>query len=432
MQNLPAAPNRSGPLRVSLVAGCVVDRDAISNIVRQHADALTRDRTSTTPAVDLRIFTGGTNVRDSRIVVLNNAPRLATDPHFLSSDLIVFHFGIRYPMFDAVLLAPRTARVVVYYYGITPPGLFGPADRDNLTESYRQLNNLFAADQVLTSTNHIREELLRVGVPNDRVAICAPGVSFNAAARPVHDGPLRLLYVGRFVPSKGIPELLSAFEQFAARYEGVTLDLVGSTTWVDPAYLQQLQDSAKSPRLAGKVRFHFDLPVKSLALRYAHADVLVLPSRHEGFGVPVVEAMTAGCYVVGTDAAALPETIGGLGRIYPVGDAEALARRLCQVAWAWDRGLRPVGHDLVAADEWHRRAAEYSAQFSIPAAANRLREQLFNLLPTHNLPAGVRDYLAERQRGLCNELRSTYSEVPGPSALHAYVRGIVPPDRAAA
>ena len=60
------------------------------------------------------------------------------DDHFLESDLILYHFGIVNPLFDSIHLAPPTAKVVVCYYGITPPDLVAEPQRSVLYESYRQ------------------------------------------------------------------------------------------------------------------------------------------------------------------------------------------------------------------------------------------------------------------------------------------------------
>ena len=391
------------PLRASIIAGCIVSRDAISNIARQQADALSMPLAGG-PTADVRLFTMGGNVSDSRIVEVPSAAAIIADAHFQSSDIIVFHFGIRYPAFDAILLAPRTAHSIGYYHGITPPALLNETERTTLAESFCQANNLFAADRVQTTSLYIQKELESFGLASERITRVAPAVSFQPIPRrPVKPGrPLRFLYVGRFVASKGISDLMAAFAKFASRNADAVLDLAGSTAWCDPEYLAHLRELAKSPLLRNRVRFHHDLSASELARRYAEADVFVFPSYHEGFGVPIVEALMSGCYVICSDAGASPETAGGLGRVFPTGDVASLATRFAQVEWAWQRGVRPTAMGLLTAEEWGRQAREYASDFSQSAYEDRFRTAVFSGLRRY--PTGVAKYLANKRWQLLDDL----------------------------
>lgn len=151
-----------------------------------------------------------------------------------------------------------------------------------------------------------------------------------------------LLFVGTREPRKGLPTLLRAHR--AARAADPTtpqLVLVGTAGWgpaerPDPGVT--VLDYQPQPVLAGLV---------------AGATAVVMPSRYEGFGLPVLEAMAAGTPVVISDAAALIEVAGGLAAVFPVGDTEALAqllvaavadggagraeRRAYAAGWTWQR-----------------------------------------------------------------------------------------------
>jgi glycosyltransferase involved in cell wall biosynthesis len=387
------------PIRVAIITGCVVPRDAVSNITLQQADALGRPARVGGPRADVRIYCHGSPLIDSRLRIIPDATALAADSFFGSADLIIFHYAIRYPAFDAIHVATRTARVLAYYHGITPPSVCGPADRAITAESYRQANHLLAADTVLTTSRHLAGELLGYGVTADRTAVVPPAVSFAPSSRPPYAGPPRFLYVGRFVRPKGVADLLEAFRLFAPSHPGTTLDLAGSTIFSDAGYLAGLRAAADSPELRGRVTFDLDLPADRLAERFARADVFVLPSYHEGFGVPIVEALTAGCYVVCSDAGASPETAGGLGLTFRAGDVLDLCGCLERVAAAWAAGERPTAAALLPAVEWHRRAAEYAATFDRSAFEDRFRAAVFG--GVRRLPAGLREYFTEaRDRAL--------------------------------
>jgi glycosyltransferase involved in cell wall biosynthesis len=169
------------------------------------------------------------------------------------------------------------------------------------------------------------------------------------------DHPLRLLYVGRISPEKGIHILLEAFERVHAQMPDVELEIIGEQAMIplellinldeDPKILalarfypqQRWQDyletwKENSPA-ASKVTFVQRLDHGEVSRRYQSADLLVFPSVcGEAFGMPVAEAMASGLPVVTTQAGALPELVGNgkQGYIANVDDAEHLALTIIQ------------------------------------------------------------------------------------------------------
>lgn len=380
----------SAPLTVSVVNSLVVERDALSNILRAGADALAQ----VPGGSRLKIFVQNrTPLRDSRIVHTPDVPALLTHPHFRRSDLIVFHFGFYYDLFPAIQLAPRTAHVAAHYHGVTPPHLIDAGQRAIVNESYRQGSHLAAADLVLVGSDSLRADLRLFGVAANRTVKTALPVSFkpNPPTRGA-DGPTRFLFVSRFVRAKGVHDLLEGFRRAGAGAD-IHLDLVGSMTFSDKQYLAQLRAFVKDNELSGKVAFHFDIPAGALADRYAAAHCLVSPSHHEGFGVPIVEALSAGCYVIVSDSYASPETAGNMGMTYRTGDAESLAGRLLEYHAARERGLVPFRGGFLPPEDWAAAAAAYTATFSPAAYAEQFRTTLLAGLKTEIGAAG-REYAA--------------------------------------
>lgn len=141
------------------------------------------------------------------------------------------------------------------------------------------------------------------------------------------------LFVGRLEPDKGVRELLTAFDEVARQYGDARLVIVG-----DGALENEVGDAARmNPAIVAAGR----LAGEALWATYAAADVLVLPSRFEPWGLVVNEAMAFGLGVVISENVGCRDDLvsaGQEGLIVPAGDASALAAALSRLAA--DAGLR--------------------------------------------------------------------------------------------
>ena len=222
------------------------------------------------------------------------------------------------------------------------------------------------ADAIVVPTAAVAGELARHVALRTAPVVVAEGVSAalvpppDAAARAerleLPDGDY-LVTLATLEPRKGLDVLLRALALPAAPV--VPLLVVGQPGWggVD------VTGSAQHLGIGSRVRVLGRLPDADLAVVLGRAAALVAPSRAEGFGLPVLEAMAAGVPVVSSDAAALVEVGGGATVTVPVGDSVALAGALADVL-----GSAPERARLAAAGR--RRAAD----FSWAAAARRLWE----------------------------------------------------------
>jgi glycosyltransferase involved in cell wall biosynthesis len=142
-----------------------------------------------------------------------------------------------------------------------------------------------------------------------------------------------------------------------------TLDVVGRSAV--SSYTSALERYVDDLGLGGAVRFTGGLSDADLVAAMAGADLLMMTSRHEGFGVPALEAMSLGLPVVANDAGALPEIVGDAGLLVDATDPWAVAHAAARVVA--DETLRA---SLRAAGS--RRLAE----LDLPSAADRAVEQL--------------------------------------------------------
>ncbi len=128
---------------------------------------------------------------------------------------------------------------------------------------------------------------------------------------------------------KGFTVLLDAMREVSRRMPEAALDIVGAGD-----ARAEIERHASAAGVAGAVRFLGELTDEAMARSYREADVFVLPSEREGFGIVFVEAMARGLPCVGVSAGAVPEVIenGVGGMLVPPGDAAALADAMCALA----------------------------------------------------------------------------------------------------
>jgi glycosyltransferase involved in cell wall biosynthesis len=195
---------------------------------------------------------------------------------------------------------------------------------------------LSAMCAVVTTSAWTRRILIQEGLPAERIHVALPGVD-PAEPSPGGPGGGRLLAVGAVVPHKGQDLLLDALGRIAGL--DWTCTIVGPLDR-EPAFVTALREGAAA--LGGRVRLTGPLAGAELAAAYRSADLLVLPSRTETFGLVVLEALAAGLPVIGFQVGGVPEALGrggqAAGVLVPAGDPAALAATLQR--WLSDGALR--------------------------------------------------------------------------------------------
>jgi glycosyltransferase involved in cell wall biosynthesis len=178
------------------------------------------------------------------------------------------------------------------------------------------------ADRVIVISQFTAMEVEReLGVSSDRITVCRPGAP-DWTARTETPAKGYVLFLGTLEARKNVGGLLDAYEHLVEAGRDVPeLVLAGKVTAAARPWL----DRIARPPLAGHVRhIGYVQPADRLAL-YDGASLLVLPSFDEGFGMPVLEAMTRGVPVVAANRGALPEVLGDAGPLVDPDDSHALA-----------------------------------------------------------------------------------------------------------
>lgn len=296
------------------------------------------------------------------------------DPGATRGDATIFHFALPSPMTQA--FASLIGFRVLQYHNITPAHFFAPYDPGLFRLAAlgrRELATLASSvDLALGDSEYNRQELEALGFgPTGVMPIAiSPDRIRSAPRQPVlesllDDGLVNVLFVGRIVPNKRIEDLIRLAEYykryvdihyrfiFVGRYDGL------------PRYhaaLRALIDAFDMPR----ERFVFTGPVpdRELAAYYRTATVYISLSEHEGFCVPLIEAMLADVPVLAYAAGAVPDTLGGAGILVESKDFEQLAELVGLLAY--DEDLRA---QVIAGQR--RRLLDFSDD-RITADLNRL------------------------------------------------------------
>jgi glycosyltransferase involved in cell wall biosynthesis len=199
---------------------------------------------------------------------------------------------------------------------------------------------LAAAQAVVTTSAWTRRQLLeRYLLPPARVHVATPGTDTAPADPRTTDGE-RLLCVGTLAPHKGQDLLLAALARTAGLAWRCTL--VGPLDR-DPRFVASLERRAAEAGIAGRLRIAGTRTGAALQREYRGADVLVVPSRTETYGMTVTEALATGLPVIATAVGGVPEAVGRTaagvpGLLVPPGDSAALAAALAR--WLTDADLR--------------------------------------------------------------------------------------------
>ncbi len=251
-------------------------------------------------------------------------------------------------------------------------------------------------DRVVAANPVEREHLVRhYGAEPGRIAVVPCGVD-TALFRPGNgvesrdqlglDGRPIVLYVGRLEPIKGLDPLLDAIASLRAGGLPVDLLVVGGDHDDSPrGHEAHLRQRIRALGLGSSVRFLGPQPQDVLRAYYVAADVTVLPSYYESFGMVALEAMACGSPVVGSRVGGLTTTIrdGVTGYLVPEGDVGALAQRLADLIT-----------DPDARERLGREGARWAAQHRWPCVAEAICREFATLEPlaeTHLLSARCRE-----------------------------------------
>jgi FkbM family methyltransferase len=312
----------------------------LRTVHQYHSDSATGDAITSSMLLTQRLLRAAGY--HSHIYVSNRDPALARELRLIdelteSDDYVLI---VRHSMGNesmARVLALPCAKILMYH-NITPPEFL---DHPNLREAARlgrsqlaQMRQHVAA--ALADSEYNAIELRSIGF--NPVRVCS--LLFDPAdlIRPRDEAPdparpFTVLFVGRIIESKGQLELIEAFAVFVRTFgRPARLVLVGRHGGEEDNYLRALRGAVQTHGLTGSVIITGAVSDAERDAWYGVAHLYVSLSQHEGFGVPLVEAMANAVPVLAWPAGAVADTLGGAGELIADRSQSAVAGRMLALA----------------------------------------------------------------------------------------------------
>ncbi len=336
-------------MKAAILLPVLADRDAVG------FDAVAMARLLRERGIETRLFCGSASGTREKHWPPEKLVDFAGGP----DDLVIYHFSMGWPPALEILRRCRGFRVV-RYHNITPPEFFQGLSNEYVAACRSGREEIpevadSGCELYVGASQFNLDELLAHGIAPERGAVLAPLhripdlLDVEGDMRLIdelNDGALNVLMVGRIAPNKGYPDLVDAFAAHAHAYNRRTrLVLVGK---IDPrleSYTNAIRQRIAEYGLTDRVRWINGASEAELKATYVASHAFMLTSRHEGFCVPLVEAMAIGTPIIARETSAIPETLGGCGISWPEADPSLFAASLSRLVDDADlrNGLRHAG-----------------------------------------------------------------------------------------
>ncbi|HVK18404.1 MAG TPA: glycosyltransferase [Fimbriiglobus sp.] len=317
-------------MKIGIAIPTLVDGDAVGNDVLGMTRALRRR------GHDVLLFAWTGKVNEP-VKTPDELPQTLTSP----DDVLIYHHSIGCDWAVKAVESLPCRRKAVKYHNVTPPEFFAatnPAVAAGCAQGIAEVGRLAKTDAAIWADSEFNAAHVRELCPGREVAELPPFHQADQlfAAEPdyqavagLDDWNTNILLVGRLVPNKNIPLAVRAFADYRERFDPrARLVVVGDRPV--PEHAAEVEKLIDEHGVGGATLVTGKVTVSQLKALYLTADVLLVTSRHEGFCVPLVEAMGLRLPVVAVPTAAVPYTGGDAAR-YAEADPAAIADRIREV-----------------------------------------------------------------------------------------------------
>lgn len=306
--------------RIAILTPSITTGDAVSNDVVGMYHVLERQ------GFETRIFAEGGTLTTPEVSAAEHISGFLGNP----DDVLIYHYSRGWDP-GLELLRSLNCRIVIRYHNVTPPEYFAKYNADLAAMCHagrQQLKPIAraACDRYLSDSAYNMRELMAEGASESDSFVVPP---FNHIDRlhsvepdqdllqRLADGKVNICMVGRVAPNKSHPALLEAFAAYHHDYNSNSrLLIVGKEETRLRNYGLLLREMVNRLKLRGAVVFTGEVSEPALKAYYQSAHAFMITSEHEGFCVPLVEAMSMGLPIVAYSAAAIPETVADAGIVW--------------------------------------------------------------------------------------------------------------------
>jgi len=344
--------------RISILTPTLIPSDAVGNDVLGMHEVLTRRNH------EVHLFAEDWSVNGLEAQHVTDAAAYCDR----ADDILIYHHSIGWELGAGVLRRCR-GRVVIKYHNVTPARFFAgiSAHHQTLCElGRRQLSAMAIGNYAgyLAASEYNLRELLDAGAPDARTFVMRPFTQIQRLTAVVpdltildryRDGRTNLLMVGSVRPNKGYVSLIEAFAQYYYDFNCHSrLFIVGAEDPRLASYSAHLRDLAELLHVDQAIVFTGEVPLDALKAYYLLSDAFVITSEHEGFCVPLVEAMATKVPIAGYASAAIGETVGDCGILWDDRDPVLLGESISML----------TQDEATTADVAHEAYRRYEQMFS--------------------------------------------------------------------
>ncbi|HKS26686.1 MAG TPA: glycosyltransferase family 4 protein [Pyrinomonadaceae bacterium] len=306
--------------RVGILTRTMTEDDAVGNDVLGMYRALKRE------GHDVRIYAETWSINEPEVHADHSVVDFLKNP----SDILIYHHSIGWDL-GRELLSKLRCKTVIKYHNVTPPEFF-----EGISASYvqivhtgrEQLKQIARSNHTLylSASEYNMLELIEAGAEASRNFVLPPfhHIDVLDSINPdlsvidrYRTGRANILTVGRVSPNKDHASLIEAFANYYYNYNSNSrLLIVGKQNEAFEPYYQRLRELTSSLCLVDAVILTDRVSNEEMKAYYMISHLFMITSRHEGFCVPLVEAMAMKLPILAYGSTAIPETVGEAGIVW--------------------------------------------------------------------------------------------------------------------
>lgn len=317
-------------INIGILTPCIINGDAVSNDVIGMHNVLTKQ------GYNVKLFAEAWSIASPSVHHLKDVKSFLKKKH----DILIYHFSVGWDV-GLNLLRELNCKKIIKYHNVTPPEFYEDINQDytSVCRSGReQLQSVAALHDVnlyLSDSEYNANELHSLGVQKEKSLVIAPFHHIddlqyiNADITTLDkytDKIINILMVGRIAPNKGHAALIDAFYIYHTNYNRDSrLLIVGKEDERLQIYNDFIHQKVQDLSLQESVVFTGGVSAEALKAYYLVSHIFMTTSEHEGFCVPLVEAMAMKIPIVAYGSTAIPYTVGKAGLVWDKPDPYLLA-----------------------------------------------------------------------------------------------------------